>query len=128
MIEFRDLQDSYVGEVLGAGSQETPILAFHRVCEAEFVLQELEFLLEEFDLLAAFLGLYIFDETSHSQEESLDLEQVVAMFPCRREWDSHGPTLEGIAVETEAETAAQRDERGTLPVAPCPLGPLGHFF
>ena len=62
--------------------------------------------LEEFDLLAAFLGLYIFDETSHSQEERLNLEQVVAMFPCRREWDSHGPTLEGITIQTKAETPA----------------------
>ena len=57
------------------------------------------------------------DESRHAQEERFHLEEVVAVLACRLQGDALGPSLKHVAIEPEAEIAAQGDKARTLPVA-----------
>lgn len=103
MIKLCYLQDTDEGEVLGACAEETPITALHRFSQAELVLEEGKLLLEPLNLFLIFHHLDFLYEACHSQEKRLYLEKVVAMLACGLQGNPHGPSFEGITIQTKAE-------------------------
>ncbi len=116
-----------MGEVLRARAQVFPVGIPHGGGKRELACQEVKLLLHA-GLQVALPPLEgMSDEPGHAQEQSLHLDEAVAVLARRLQGDGHRPALEGVAIEPEAEIAAERYETGTLPVTAKRPHAAGHL-
>ena len=98
-------------KVLGAQTEEPPLRGVHRL-QPELVLQKKILVAQTGEvafvecIFLVVLGNHIeLQQTGLSHEESLNLEQVVAVMADGLQRDSRRPCLEGITVDAESVVA-----------------------
>lgn len=128
-IEVGKLRDADMREVLRAQSEEAPAvevdgLEGELMCQiAVFVVQSEEILVGDSHLTMSLWNRQRVEESCLAHEESLYLEDVVAVVADIVEWNAERPLLHGLSVDAKAVVTRHGDEEGSLPGTITASGP-----
>ena len=111
-------------EIAGTQAKKAPLGSRHRSGQTELMLQIAELTLQRPVILVC-IRQFLVEQARLTEEESLYLKEIIAMFVHRTERKTTCPSLESIAVQSEAEVAREGDEEDIFPIAVETLQPFG---